>query len=242
MLYRLEQLLGSSIEATDGEIGRIEDVYFDDHRWAVRYLAIDTGGWLAEREVLISPISVTGIDWDKRHVRVGLSKRQIEDSPPIDADKPVSRQREMIYFDFFRYSYYWGGAALWGTTPHPESQTLARTHNGGGRSEPHDVSPADPHLRSCNELVGYRLQATDEAIGHLEGFLLDDVTWAIRYLVVDTRNWWPDKHVVIPPQWIQEVDWSTRVVSVNVKRQTLRNAPEYGPTSDLARIPDNEVW
>lgn len=216
------------------------NVYFDDHRWAVRYLAIDTCGWLAEREVLISPISVTGIDRDKRHVRVGLSKRQIEDSPPIDADKPVSRQREMIYFDFFRYSYYWSGPALWGRTPHPESQTLARKLSNSAPSEPHDASPADPHLRSCKELIGYHLEATDDAMGHLEGFLLDDVTWAIRYLVVDTRNWWPDKHVVIPPRWILEVDWSRRVVRMNVERQTLRNAPEYTPTSDLAHIPNDD--
>ena len=65
----------------------------------------------------------------------------------------------------------------------------------------------DPHLRSSAAVTGYHIQATDGDIGHVEDFLLDDRSWTIRFMVVDTTNWWAGEKVLIAPAWIERVDW-----------------------------------
>ncbi|WP_211254858.1 PRC-barrel domain-containing protein [Nevskia soli] len=241
MLYRMEKLIGLSIGATDGEIGKVKDVYFDDRRWAARYLVVDAGGWLEDRKVLISPIAITGIDWDKRTVQVRLTRAQVKGSPPIDSDKPVSRQYEMEYFGYYGYPDYLGGSLLWGAMPVPVMP-------------PAIVSPAeealvespenhnDQHLHSAAEVIGYHLHATDDAIGHLQDFLLDCESWAIRYIVVDTRNWLPGKQVVIPPHWIKRLEWPEKIVEVDVTRETVKGAPEYDPKMEFSRVQEEVLY
>ncbi len=58
MLRNAKDLHGFKIRATDGELGTVDQLYFDDETWAIRYLMVETGGWLGGRRVLISPISV----------------------------------------------------------------------------------------------------------------------------------------------------------------------------------------
>jgi uncharacterized protein YrrD len=241
MLYRFENLNGLPLEATDGEVGRIKDVYFDDHRWAVRYLVVDTGSWLVGRKVLISPISVNKIDWERKVVQVALTKQQVEESPNVDTDKPVSRQHEADFFDYYGYPYYWTGPALWGTASYPVSPVgpIPPATNAPGR---HGEAPTDPRLRSAKEVTGYRLETTDDSMGHIEDFLLDAESWAIRYLVVDTRNWLPGKHVVIPPQWIKDVDWNERMVNVDVSRDTVQAAPEYQSSMEFSRAQETSLY
>jgi len=82
MLYRMDKLIGMSIAASDGEIGKVSDVYFDDHFWAARYLVVKTGGYFDDRQVLISPRVVTGIDWDQRILHVGLTRQKVKAAPP----------------------------------------------------------------------------------------------------------------------------------------------------------------
>ena len=223
MLHRMEKLVGLTIGAYDGEIGKVKDVYFDDLRWAARYLVVDAGSWLENRQVLISPIAVGNIDWDKGIVHVKLSRQQVRDSPPIDTDKPVSRQHELEFLGYYGYPDYWGGSMLWGATPFPVMPISPMPVDDVIAA---DGAPGDPHLRSAAEVSGYRLQATDEAMGHLQDLLFDEASWAIRYIVVDTRNWWPGKQVVIPPQWVKRLDWPEKTVSVDVARDTVRAATE----------------
>ena len=234
MLYRLEKLIGMSINASDGELGKVKDIYFDDHRWAVRYLVVDTGGWLDDRKVLISPFSVQKIDWDQRGIHVHLTRQQVKDSPSVNTDKPVSRQHEMEFLGYYGYPGYWGGPLLWGAIPYPVLPALAMPAVNEAWAG-HAEAPADSHLRSAGEVTGYHLQATDHSIGHLQDFLVDDENWAIRYVVVDTRNWWPGKHVVIPAQWIKQLDWSENVVKVDVTRETVQSAPEFDPDLEFTR-------
>lgn len=241
MLYRLGKLVGLPIKASDGALGKITDVYFDDHRWAVRYLVVDTAGWLTGRKVLISAISVRSINWESSLVQVGLTRQQVEASPRTDTDKPVSRQHEAEFFDYYGYPYYWHGLSLWGTAAYPVSPIgpIPPVTNAPGK---YGEAPTDRHLRSAKEVTGYRLQTTDDSMGHVEDFLLDDVSWAIRYLVVDTRNWLPGKHVVIPPQWIKQVEWTERVVNVDVTRDTVLAAPEYHATMDFSRAHETTLY
>src|ERR1700686_3780947 len=100
MLTKKTHLKGFVIRATDGEIGTVDQFYFDDDSWAIRYLTVDTGGWLGGRQVLISPISVVNANWEARRVDVALTKKQVEKSPDVDTHLPVSRQHEAAYLEY----------------------------------------------------------------------------------------------------------------------------------------------
>jgi sporulation protein YlmC with PRC-barrel domain len=237
----MEELIGMPIGASDGEIGKIKDIYFDDHRWVVRYLVVETGGWFEDRKVLVSPFAVTGIDWDLRTVQVNLTRQQVRQSPSFDTDKPVSRQHEIEFYGYYGYPYYWGGPLLWGVSLYPLMPAGPIPHVN--QAQPgHAEAPADWRLRSASEVTGYRIKATDDLIGHLENFLIDGESWAIRYLIVDTRNWWPGKHVVIPPQWIKRLDWEENCVHVDVTRNTVQHAPEYEPALEFSRANEASLY
>jgi uncharacterized protein YrrD len=228
MVYRLRQLIGMHIEASDGDIGKVKDVYFDDHSWTVRYLVVETGGFFSNREVLVSPLAVSAIDWDHSAIQVKLDITQVKASPPIDTDKPVSRQHETDYFDFYGYPYYWTDPALFHSA-----------HNTSGiRSE----LPFDPRLRSAKEVTGYGLETTTERIGHVADFLVDSTTWAIRYMVVDTRNWLPGKHVVIPPAWIKRVKWDDNTVCVDVSPDAIKHSPEFDSNTEFSRASETSLY
>lgn len=241
MLYRLQKLLGLPITASDGVIGRIEDAYFDDCRWAARYLVVDTGHWLDGRKVLISAISVGSIDWERSLVHVGLNRQQVEASPAIDTDNLASRQLEGDFLDYYGYPYYWSGPSLWGIASYPVSPAgrIPQAINATGK---HGGASSAVHLRSARQVTGYHLLATDDSMGHVEDFLLDNTSWAIRYFVVDACNWLPGRHVVIPPQWINGVDWVGRVVNVDVTRDNVRAAPEYHTAQDFSRAHETNLY
>jgi uncharacterized protein YrrD len=225
MLTKIRTLHGYKMNCTDGEIGRVEEFYFDDEHWAIRYLVVNTGNWLTGRQVLISPYSLLSISTEKHCIHVNLTKKQIEDSPSLETDKPVSRQFEESYYGYYQWPMYWGGPYLWGAYPYmihnPENQRANTQHNQVG----------DSHLRSTHDVVGHHLQATDGEIGHVDDFILDSETWAIRYLIIDTRNWWPGKKILLSPQWIERVSWSEAKVFVNLTRDLLKDSPEYTEAS-----------
>jgi uncharacterized protein YrrD len=235
MLHRLGKLIGLSIEASDGEIGSIRDIYFDDHRWSVRYLVVEADMARLRRQVLLAPTCIAGIHSDR--VRVGLSRQQIEASPPVETDKPVSRQRESASFDYYGYPYYWSGPSRWGVTPNPVSRALATPHAFGSLPEDFWLAmPDDPRLRSCKEVIGYQLLATDDSIGHLEDFLFDAENWAIRYIVVSARKGSREGHLVISPEWIEDVSWEQKTVMASFSRHAVQNAPQFDPRLNLAAV------
>jgi uncharacterized protein YrrD len=231
MLHSAKKLNGFAIAATDGDIGKVTDMYFDDQKWAIRYFVVDTGGWLTERKVLISPISVRDVDWEHRSVNVNLTRQQIKASPGIDTEQPVSRRQEVELFRHYDYPLYWTGPLLWGFGAFPPLGGLLR--RGSDPAEANDTEAgedhADSHLRSSNEVIGYDIQETNGGIGHVEDFLFDQRNWSIRFMIVDTRHWWPGRHVLISPQLIQDVNWPSRHVVVNVTREAVENGPEYDP-------------
>jgi len=249
MLHTVKELHDFSVGATDGGIGEIKDVYFDDERWVVRYVVVDTGRWLSGRKVLISPISVRDVDWDDGVVNVNLDQRQIRESPSIDTDKPVSRQHETHYYNYYGYPSYWEGANLWGLgaypmpwigaagdvrqpSPHPSDHGATRERQ---RCVERDAEAADSHLRSSNEVIGYEIMATDGPIGNVENLVFDETSWAIRYFVVDTRKWLPGKHVLLSPAWIDSVSWPEHQLYVKVTRRAVETSPEYDDLLPLSR-------
>ena len=225
MLRSLKELEGYTIGATDGDIGRVVDFLLDDERWAIRYLVVETGGFLDGRRVLISPISMRTVDWLSRRVHLALTVDKIKNSPSVDTDKPVSRQHERDFYRYYGYPYYWGDLGLWGIGAYP-NLLVAGQYNEAALQRTDDSS-ADVHLRSAKEVRGYDIQGSDKAIGHLEDFIIDDENWALRYLVVDTSNWWFGTKVLLAPQWASTVSWNERRVYVDVSRDFVKNSPEW---------------
>jgi hypothetical protein len=248
MLRTMNDLERYAIHATDGTIGHVQDFYFDDQRWVVRYLVVETGTWASNRKVLISPISVGHADWTEKILPVSITKEQVKNSPEIDTAKPVSRQHEIRQLGYYGYPFYWGGAGLWGDGTYP-NMLLPNHHDAASppegpqaesertitRALPDQHDGADPHLRDCKAVMNYHVQATDGDIGHVEGLLVDEETWAIRYLIVNTSNWWLGHQVVIAPEWIQDMSWLEATVSVTLTQQAVRDAPPYDPAVQLDR-------
>ena len=230
MIRSVEHLKKFAIVASDGRIGSVDDFYFDDDRWAIRYLVVDTGGWLPGPRVLISPVSVLRVEWGEQRLILSTTREQVRNSPGIETHKPVSRQQEMEYLDYYGYPYYWGHGGLWGAYAHPmipPPEVLARQQAQTAAAARKAAEQGDSHLRSAEEVAGYVIRATDGDLGHVDDFLFSDVSWAIRYLVVDTSNWWFGTHVLVAPEWILDVAWADRSVSVGVTRQQLKDAPRY---------------
>jgi uncharacterized protein YrrD len=249
MLHSVQEMHGFTVGADDGEIGAIKDLYFDDQRWAIRYMVVETGDWLSGRRVLLSPISVRNVTWADEVMHVNLSQQQVRDSPGIDADKPVSRQHEIDFYKYYGYPSYWEGANLWGLGVYPVLRLAVAPDLSFPQGQPVDGATtrerqeridrergsADSHLRSSEEVIGYEIMASDGPIGTVANFVFDDKNWAIRYMVVDTRKWLPGKHVLLSPEWINRVSWSEREVYVKVTRQAIETSPEYDPSSPISR-------
>jgi uncharacterized protein YrrD len=245
MLHNVKGLSGFTVGARDGELGKVKDVYFDDQRWAIRHLVVATGGWLSSREVLISPRSARGVDWNDEIIKIDLTQQQIKDSPGIDTDKPVSRQHEVNYYNYYGYPYYWEGNGLWGPSmlPYPwvgaSADPMVASHKPIDREVAREIEgrideerdSADIHLRSCDQVCGYEIIATDGSIGEVDDFVFDDQDWAIRYLVVDTRKWLPGKHVRLGTDQIDRVSWEDREVHVKMTREAIKDSPEYDPAN-----------
>jgi len=224
MLRSTKELEHYQIAARDGVFAQVRDFYFDDVSWVVRYLVVDTGEPKAAHRVLLSPHAITAADWSAKAFHVALTQEQVRRSADVDAIKPVSEQHEIGCFGYDAYGKYWGGGGLWGAGLYPDilQAGLATVE----RQEAND----DPHLRSANTLARYYVHASDGDIGHVGGFLLEEQTWAIRYVVVNTSNWWLGHEVIIAPEWIDEVDWAENIVTVDLSRAAVKDSPAY--TSD----------
>lgn len=222
---------GYELGAQDGNIGRCNDFLFDDISWAVRYIVGDTRKWLPGRKVLISPISIGSAEESTQTLSVGLTKDQIKDSPDLGVDAPVSRQYEIIFNQYHDWGNYWEGPLVWGQYTFP--RLLQRTE---------DLQKAvanveeNSHLRSCHEILSYSIKATDTNIGHVEDFIVDEETWLIRYLVIDTSNWLPgSRKVIISPDWVEDIDWGAGSVEVCVSSKKIENSPNYDSNITLDR-------
>ena len=233
MLYKSKTLQGYKLDSLDGVIGKAQEFYFDDQYWVIRYLVADSGNWLTGRRVLLSPYALVAVDRKKQHIIVNLTKKQIEDSPSLESDKPVSRQFEEAYYGYYDWPMYWGGPNMWGNYP-----DIVRGREKW-REYGKDEKPWDPHLRSTNTVCGYNIQSSDGEIGHVEDFVIDEQNWAIRYLIINTQNWWPGKRVLIATQWIEKVSWSELKIVVNLSRELIKQSPEFTDESLLSR--DYEV-
>jgi sporulation protein YlmC with PRC-barrel domain len=230
MLVSMRELQGYRIEATDGSIGRVHELLFDDIRWVIRYVVIDTGTWLPGRRVLISPISVDSIDGVHKRVLVRLDKGRIRNSPDIYTDQPVSRQKEAVFNAYYGYGSYWAGPDVWGPAVYPrELRRTAPYVAWPGTEAGAQAQQGDPHLRRTREVAGYHVAATDGEVGHVDDFVIDDEAWTISHLVLDTSNWPGGRTVLLAPALVRSIEWSRGRVHVDATVDRIRTGLESRP-------------
>jgi sporulation protein YlmC with PRC-barrel domain len=237
MLWNASVIDGYAIVASDGRLGTVSDFLFDDASWLVRWLVVDTGNWLSGRKVLL-PLSALGhLDPSEHAFSVKLTMQQVKDSPDIDTKRPVSRQIETDIYNYYGWTPYWGGGLLMGGYGYGGG-AIAPLPSPGSMRRAEDIAAAqrsddDPHLRSIEAVTGYHIHASDGEIGHVEDFLLEEEDWSIRYLVVDTKNWWPGKKILISPRSAREINWMDNLVNLNVDRQTVKDSPAYDASTNV---------
>jgi hypothetical protein len=251
MLREVKAMHGTVLLARDGEIGKIEEVLFDDQQWTVRYLVVSTGGWLSGRKVLLPPAVLEGPFLNER-LNVNLTRGQVERSPVAETDEPVSRQWETDYHDYYGWPYYWGGMGGFsggiGFTGGMALSGVQLSRAVGDAQAPQQAADeeagdkSDVHLRSTLEVTGYKIEAQDGPLGHIADFIVDDETWNIRYLAADTGDWWPGKKFLLPPDWIKEMNWPERRVEVRVTRDQVQNGPEWNPHAPITPLFEGELF
>jgi len=184
---------------------------------------------------------------------VELTRQQIENAPPVTADKPVSRQQENELADYYDWPKYWKDvtfldARAAGMRPEAYVEGIRRA---AAEQEAHEAvmektltaeETADPHLRSINEITGYYIQATDGQIGHVEELIADTESWTIRYLVIDTKNWWPAKKVLVATDWVTDIDWRDSKIHLDLKQDEIKNSPEYDPSQPVNREYESRLF
>ncbi len=234
MLRKASDLFGYKIRATDGDIGHVNDFYFDTETWTMRYLVADVGSWLFGRRVLITPDALDVPAWNEQELPVKLTKQQVKDSPAVDLARPITRAYETSLFGYYGWSPYWtdtainpiavgsepvyadvGGRPIYGGVPEEVVQAL----------QPHE----DSYVQSLREMTHYAIEATDGTIGHVADFFVADEDWQIRYLLIDTGTWWPGKKVLVAPNWASSVSWDDSRIYVDLTREKIKHSPEYNP-------------
>lgn len=224
MLQSIKQLYGNKLGASDGDIGHVKDLLFHDQTWAVRYVVADTGSWLSERQVLLSPHPFLNLFKKGKVLPVNLTRQQIADSPSIETHKPVSRQYEEEYYRYYGWPYYWNGGGLWGMSgfpvlglpekPFPTESTIANALPPKG---------SDAHLRSTQAVMGYNIRASDGTIGHVCDFLMDDKSWAIYQLVIKIGHRFSGEEVLLLTSDVERISYDESSVLTKVTREAIES-------------------
>ena len=205
MFIVAKHIYGTALEGSDGRVGTLYDLLFDDQSWKLRHLVVSTGRWFRGLQVLVDPEVIERTDWPERHLQVRLTREQARQSPNADADLPVARRQILEAVTQALVS-----EAYWAKIPDLSSEF-----------------EGDPHLHSTKMLTGLHIHCTDGQLGHVEDFVIDDETWRVADLVVDTRNWWPGKRVLVEPTLVKSIDWDDRGIRLTRSREQIEHWPAY---------------
>jgi hypothetical protein len=238
MLHIVKDLEKLKIDSLNGELGYVHDFYIDDQEWITRYIVVDTGNWLTGRKVLISPHAVNKPNFDEKSISVDLTTKQIEESPSILIDEPVSRQREKLLSKYYGWPIYW--------TVDPVAQSIRAQQAIEEQKKMQANKSVDPHLRSIREIRDYSVKAIDGEVGKVDAFLINETDWTIKYLVIDTRKWFTwlpgGSYHLISPRWIKDIDWSESRIDIEYDKETLENSPLYDSNKELDDEFENRLY
>lgn len=235
MFRSIKVLTEYTVLVKDGDIGKTLEFLFDDKTWIIRYLVVDTDNWLPRRKVLISPVAFSQPDQRLRQFPVKLTKEQVKNSPDIEVDKPISRQHQTQLNKYYAWPHYWTKNGDY--PPSLFSPSISETE--------HELSPVqeekgDPDLRSTEEVFDYYVQALDGEVGHVEDFIVDDVLWMIRYVVIEMEDWLSDRKILIPSSQIRKVECPEKRIYLDLFQEQVRHSSEYKPSDMVNR--EYEIW
>ena len=240
MLIAISALEGYAIRASDGPMGTATDFLFDDASWTLRWIVAGAGTWLTERKLLLHPSSILKPDHERQILLTGLTRAQVAASPPIFEHESVSRHMESRLCNYYGSDRLWG-EGIFGADALAPSLSMGASFGEDPAVAEEQVVRGDPHLRSISEIAGCRIHATDGPIGHVEDSLVDDARWVIRYLIVDTRDWWPGKHVLVPHDDVRAIDYATGEVELGLDRDQVRSIPPWDPIAMIGKVYGGQV-
>jgi len=225
MEHNIDSLIGYNLGATDDVVGEVTAFFFEDNSWVIRYIVVKTGNWLSGRKVLIPPDALKKTAWQNGLFPVNLTKTQIEKSPEIDTDKPVSRQQETELYGHYEWENYWGsgfyaGGSMDGPAPFPVLDRQATLKSDMKDEQAKD----DLHLRDTGRVIGYHVHASNGDIGHINDFIIDDKDWHIKFVVVDTHNWFGGIKVLIPVSHIKAFEWLESKLVLDITIAAVENS------------------
>ncbi len=224
MFWSFSALVGYPIKATDGQLGTVVSFLYEPSDWSIRWLIIDTGGWLSGRRTLL-PISALGQpDPKAHHLPVNLTMKQVESSPEIDDGEPLSEDTELLVCEHYNLSQRDGRIPgdRDGKTPPDQAAVATR-----------EVRNHDCGLRNIADIIGFSIEANDGEIGHAEDFLIDIERWQISYLMVHSSTWWTDDKRLISPLSIEGIDSARSIIHLDVACQKVKDSPRYVPSETV---------
>ena len=229
MRINAKKLFDLKVQASDGELGKVNDALIDERSWMLRYLVAETGGWLFGRKVLISPVAFSEPDASGGLLPVHMTKDEVKDSPEITVDPPLSRDQETRYHDHYRWPYYWGGGGIPGgglgyIGVAPEAAFVGDTSVGPDIS-PLPAEDRDPSLRSAKTLIGYDLAIGQDKVAKIEDVVLDTERWSVAW-VVGTLNEGDGQRLLLPVEIVQLQDVDQPVL-LDTRQESLSSAPRY---------------
>lgn len=245
MKRSIKSLTGFILKETDGELGKVEEYYFDDQTWDIRYLIVKTGNWFSQKKVLISPTAIQKTDWEHKEFVTNLSKSQVKNSPDIDTEKPVSRQHEQQLSSYYQWDEYWQddahGGAIFGMMP-DELYDEDESREEQPETPPQSISNYDQHLWSTSKVLGYKIHATNGEVGAVIDYIIDDVTWKIEFLVVSTGKWMNKRNILLETKWAKEVNWDNSVVIAGITTESIEGSPEYNESEGVDEAYEKKLY
>lgn len=216
VLVSLEDYYGVPLLAAEGPAGDVEDFLFDDEAWLVRHLVVDVGGWVGRRDVAIPISALEKPVWATKTFVTTLTRDAVRRSPGAEQHRPVSRQQEIAMNQYYGWPAYWRGMSA--------NAELPPVSVAAGREFPVRAGE-DPHLRSAQAVIGYKVWGGDNFIGTLENLIVDERSWHIGYLDVKTGKWLDKRAVLLPTRLVTAISWAKhriRVVDSESKIASLR--------------------
>ena len=216
MIITTKHVYNTSVECDSGPLGRVCDLLFDDRSWRVRHLVVRIGRWPLRRRVLVDPGDIAAADWNGHKLRFRGAAQELMSSPCLDTDPPVALQKQW-QDAYVAFDAYWAGAV------------------------DNQPSLGDPHLRSTRAVAGHRVYGLDRFAGAIANFVIDDVGWLIRYLVVQVGPRRDRKLVTLEPRWVQSLSWDDRAVHIRLSQSALEECPAFDMCCEPSRVADADM-
>jgi hypothetical protein len=272
MQQSANNLLDFIIIGSDGYLGPLRDIYFDDGEWTFRYLVIEIAEPDTTSRYLISPLSIKQISFERKEIYIRLDQEKIINSPEIDVNLPISRQNEIALRRYYEWPVYWGETEFLDTPPHSGlEKPLIPFDTERFADEPPEflsdendeltgIEPIDDELletdfahseedvtynselRSYIELLGYRIQCTDSDSSFIADLIYDDIDWIIKYIVLNLGNSLTNELILMTLHWVNGINWSKSRMLVTLDQQQLNSAPRYTKNQKITKEYEKNIF